>query len=181
VTTTTDTRQGLPTGIWKVDPVHSEAGFAVEYIAGAFKGTVSPVDVKLEVGEGGARLTGSAPVSGIRVKDENLSAHLQSPEFFDAERAPEITFASTEIRRSAGDIEIDGELAIKGISLPVKLRGKVTDPVDDPYGGVRFGLKLETTVDRTDFGMKWNNPMPDGRPSLADEVRLSADLFLVKE
>ena len=177
---TTQTRQSLPTGTWNIDPVHSTVGFAVDYIVGTFNGSFSPVDAKLEVADEGSSLTGSAPVSGVRVQDENLEAHLQSPDFFDAERTPEIRFASTDIRRTGDAIEIDGDLTIKGVSLPVELRGTVTEPADDPYGGVRFALKLETTIDRTKFGVDWNNPLPNGQPSLANEVRLSADLYLVK-
>src|SRR4051794_10103787 len=169
---TTQTRQILPTGTWNIDPVHSTVGFAVDYIVGTFNGSFSPVDASLEVTDEGSGLNGSAPVSGVKVQDENLEAHLQSPDFFDAERAPRIEFASTEIRRSGDEIEIDGNLNIKGVSLPVELRGTVTEPADDPYGGVRFALKLETTIDRTKFGMNWNNPLPNGEPSLANDVKL---------
>ncbi|MEA2373857.1 MAG: hypothetical protein QOD53_320 [Thermoleophilaceae bacterium] len=181
MSTTTETRQSLPTGTWSIDPVHSTVGFAIDYMVGTFKGSFSPVDAKLEVSDDGETLSGSAPVSGVKVQDENLVAHLQSPDFFDAERAPEITFVSTDIRRSGDEIEVDGELAIKGISLPVQLKGTITEPADDPYGGVRFALRLETAVDRTRYGIKWNNPLPNGKPALADRVDLSADLYLVKQ
>ena len=182
MSTATETRNSPPVGTWSVDPVHSQVGFAVEYVVGTFRGSFSPVDAKLEVGEDGhAVLTGRAPVTGVKVQDENLTTHLQSPEFFDAERTPEISFSSTDIRRDGDEIAIDGELTIKGLTQPVELRGTVTEPADDPFGGVRFALKLETTVDRTKFGLNWNNPLPNGQPSLANEVALSADLFLVKE
>jgi polyisoprenoid-binding protein YceI len=102
MSTTTETRQALPAGTWNVDPVHSTVGFAVNYIVGTFNGSFSPVDVKLEVSEDGERLTGSAPVAGVKVQDENLEAHLQSPDFFDAERAPRITYESTAVRRTRG-------------------------------------------------------------------------------
>ena len=181
MSTITETTTGLPTGTWNVDPVHSHVGFAVDYIVGAFRGSFSPVDAKLEVAEDGtSKLTGYAPVAGIKVQDENLAAHLQSPDFFDVERTPEITFTSTEIRRSGAEITIAGELTIKGETQPVELKGTVSDPTDDAYGGVRFGLKLETTIDRTKFGINWNNPLPSGEPSLANDVTLTAELYVVK-
>ena len=171
----------LPTGTWNVDPTHSQVGFAVDYIAGTFRGSFSPVDARLDVSEDGrATLSGTAPVSGVRVQDENLEAHLQSPDFFDAENAPEITFTSTDVRRSASQIEIDGDLAIRGVSLPVTLAGTVGEETTDPYGQQRFNLQLEATIDRTQFGVNWNNPLPNGEPALANEVRLSAELYLVK-
>src|ERR1700750_1829864 len=105
------TKQGLPVGTWNVDPVPSQVGFAVEYVVGTFRGSFAPVDASLTVAEDGtAVLSGKAPVSGVKVPDENLEAHLQSPAFFDAERAPEITFTSTGVRVEGGRVEIPGEL-----------------------------------------------------------------------
>jgi polyisoprenoid-binding protein YceI len=182
MSTITETRETLPTGTWNVDAVHSQIGFAVEYVVGTFRGSFSPVEAKLDVGEDGtATLVGSAPVSGVKVQDENLSAHLQAPDFFDAERTPDISFRSTGVRRSGDELAIAGDLTIKGITHPIEARGTITDPADDPFGGVRFGLKLETTIDRTEFGLNWNNPLPNGQPSLANDVKLTAELYLVKD
>src|SRR5439155_3850148 len=104
MTTITQTEQALPVGNWNVDPVHSQVGFAVDYMVGTFRGSFSPVDAKLVVSDDGrATLTGSAPVSGVTVQDENLTAHLQSPDFFDLERTPEIAFASKEMHRTGSD------------------------------------------------------------------------------
>ena len=164
-----------------MDPVHSQIGFAVEYVVGTFRGSFSPVDVKLEIGDdGAATLVGSAPVTGVKVQDENLSAHLQSPEFFDAERTPDISFVSTQVRRSGDGISLAGDLTIRGVTHPIEAKGTITDPAEDPYGGMRFGLKLEATIDRTQFGLNWNNPLPNGQPSLANDVDLTAELYLVK-
>jgi polyisoprenoid-binding protein YceI len=117
----------------------------------------------------------------VDVKDENLSAHLQSPDFFDAERHPELNFESTGIDLSAGTATIAGELTIKGVTRPVELTGTIAEPLADPYGRERIGLRLETALDRTDFGLEWNAPLPSGEPALADEVRLAADLYFVRE
>jgi polyisoprenoid-binding protein YceI len=181
MSTILETRQVLPTGTWNVDPVHSHIGFEVEYVVGTFRGSFSPIDARLEVSEDGiGTLTGSAPVAGIKVQDENLSAHLQSPDFFDIERTPEITFVSRAFERTGDEITIKGDLTIKGTTKPVQAHGTITDPIEDAHGGVRFGLKLETTVDRTKFGLNWNTPLPSGEPALADEVTLTAVLYLVK-
>jgi polyisoprenoid-binding protein YceI len=177
---TTVAPQILPAGTWTVDPVHSQVGFAVAYHVGTFRGSFAPVEARLEVGEDGeAKLTGSASVSGVKVQDENLSAHLQSPDFFDAERTPEIAFASTSIRPSGEELEIVGELTIKGTTLPVTATGRVgeqKDYMDRPY----FGLELTSTIDRTQFGLLWNNPLPNGDQALANEVTVTAELFLTR-
>jgi polyisoprenoid-binding protein YceI len=172
---TTEQTQVVPTGTWNGDPVHSEIGFSVDYMAGTFSGSFSKFSAQLVDG----KLSGSAEVSSIHVKDTNLEAHLQSPEFFDAERFPQLAFESNTIS-GAGDVTIDGEITIRGETRPIELTGTVSDPITDPWGNERFGVKLETRVDRTTFGIDWNNPLPSGEQALANEVRLVADLQLVK-
>src|SRR6266511_4398818 len=111
---TTEAGRVIPTGTWNLDPVHSTIGFEVSYLNGAFRGQFSKVEARLIGGEA-ARLEGSAQVASIEVKDENLEAHLQSPDFFDAERHPDLTFESTEI--DVGDrITLRGEITIKGVT-----------------------------------------------------------------
>jgi len=178
---TIETTTALPVGSWNVDPVHSQVGFAVEYVVGTFRGSFAPVDARLVVAEdGSATLSGKAPVSGIKVQDENLEAHLQSPDFFDAERAPELSFTSTSVSRDGDAVEIEGELQIRGEARPVTLTGKVGKQGVDAFGKERFNLELATTVDRTEFGINWNNPLPNGEPSLANDVAITAELYLVK-
>jgi polyisoprenoid-binding protein YceI len=108
-------------------------------------------------------------------------AHLQAPDFFDVERHPELRFESSDIRRDGDRLTIDGEIEIKGHTEPVQIAGTISDPINDPYGGERFGLKLEAKVDRTKFGVDWNNPLPSGEPALSNEVTLLADLQLSKQ
>lgn len=169
--------QVVPAGTWAVDKVHSNIGFAVNYMAGTFTGSFSDFDAEL----GDGTLRGSARVSSIQVKDPNLVAHLQAPDFFDAERYPEITLESKDIRRDGEHLTIDGEITLKGHTEPVEIAGVITDPIQDPYGGERLGLKLEAKIDRTKFGVNWNNPLPSGEPALADVVTLIADLQLSKQ
>ena len=174
---TTQTQQALPTGTWKPDPVHSAIGFAVDYMAGTFQGAFTDFDASLADGV----VRGSAEVASVQVKDENLEAHLQSPDFFDAERNPQLTFESKEIARSGDELAITGEITIKGHTETVDVRGRITDPFQDPFGNERFGLRLETTVDRTRYGLNWNNPLPSGAPALANDVRIIAELQFVRE
>ncbi len=175
--TTQTTQQALPSGTWSVDGVHSTIGFAIGYMAGTFQGTFSDFEARL----GDETLTGTAEVASVQVKDPNLEAHLQSPEFFDAERYPQLSFQAKDVSRSGDALTIGGELTLKGHTEPVEIEGHISDPAPDPYGGERFGLQLEATVDRTKFGLNWNNPLPSGDPALASEVTIIVDLQLVKE
>src|SRR5262245_49299984 len=156
----TEGRTALPTGTWTLDPVHSTIGFELPYLAGIFRGQFGDVGAKLTEG----RLDGSARVASIDVKDENLSAHLQSPEFFDVERHPELSFGSKEIERSGDDVTIRGDIMIRGATKPVELVGTIADPHTDAFGRERVNLNLSTTVDRTEFGLNWNAPLPNGEP-----------------
>jgi polyisoprenoid-binding protein YceI len=173
----TDTQAGLPTGTWALDPVHSTIGFEIPYLAGTFKGHFTDVEAKLAENS----LTGSARVASVDVRDENLAAHLQSPEFFDAERHPELKFESREIERSGETVTVRGDITIRGETKLVELTGTISGPFTDGYGRERLPLKLETTVDRTEFGLNWNMPLPSGDPSLANEVKLVAELYFVQE
>jgi polyisoprenoid-binding protein YceI len=170
----------VPVGTWALDPVHSTVGFEVGYLVGTFKGQFRDVDGRLEVDESGARLEGSARVASVDVKDENLAAHLQSPDFFDAEAHPELGFSADAIAIDGRTVTVDGEITIKGVTRPVVVTGTVAEPLTDPYGNERIGLAVSTTVDRTEFGVSWNNPLPGGKPALADEVRIVGDLAFVK-
>jgi polyisoprenoid-binding protein YceI len=180
VSTTIQSKTALPTGTWEIDAVHSRVEFAVPYMIGTFRGSFSPVEGTLAVDDDSAVLTGTAKVAGVQVQDESLQGHLQSPEFFDAERHPEITFSAQEIDRSGDEIAVDGTLTIKGITQDVELKGTITDPVTDPYGRERIGLTLETTIDRTKFDLNWNVPLPTGEQALGNDVTLTAELFLTK-
>ena len=174
---TTREMQTVPAGTWSVDRVHSTLGFSVEYMAGTFTGTFSDFDVSATDGV----LKGTAKVASVQVKDPNLEAHLQSPDFFDAERYPELAFVSRSIERSGDELTVKGDVTIKGHTEPVELTATITEPIADPYGGTRYGLKLETTIDRRAFGISWNNPLPSGEPALSNDVVLSADLQLSRQ
>jgi polyisoprenoid-binding protein YceI len=173
---TTETT-AIPTGTWALDPVHSTIGFAVSYMAGTFTGGFSQFDAVLA----DSVFKGSAKVASVQVKDPDLATHLQSPDFFDAERYPELAFESNAIERRGNRIHIAGEITIKGRTEQVEITGDITDPIADPYGGERFGLALAAVIRRDEFGVSWNNPLPSGEPALSNEVTLIAELQLVKQ
>jgi polyisoprenoid-binding protein YceI len=168
-----------PAGTWNADPVHSNVSFEVTYTGvNAFRGSFREFSAALE-GDG---LTGSAKVASVDVKDEQLNGHLQSPDFFDAERFPEISFKATELRKLDGNrVEAKGELTIKGNTQPIELTGKIADaPQTDPFGRERLGLNLEGSIDRTQYGVSWNAPNQSGGDYLGNDVKLIAELALVR-
>src|SRR5579884_2802907 len=174
---TTDTF--APAGTWAADPVHSNVSFEVGYAGvNTFRGGFKEFTAVLS----GDTLEGSATVASIDVKDGQLNGHLQTPDFFDAQRFPEITFTATNLRREGTRVTAEGELTLKGVTKPVELTGTIAEaPSTDPFGRERLGLRLETTVDRNDYGVSWNAPNQSGGNYLADEVKLIAELALVRQ
>jgi polyisoprenoid-binding protein YceI len=167
----------VPEGTYSADPVHSSLSFEVPYMGvSVFAAAVKTFEAQLVDG----RLSGSARIASLETKDENLHAHLMAPEFFDAERYPTVSFSSEEVSADGGEVVFEGEITIRGISQPATLRGTLVGPVSDPYGRTRYGLRLETAIDRTAFGILWNADMPDGSKALSELVTLKADLSLVK-
>jgi polyisoprenoid-binding protein YceI len=170
-----------PAGTWNLDPVHSRVDFEISYLAGTFKGHFNEIAAELKVDGDRAALEGTTQVASIDVNDENLSAHLQSPDFFDAERYPELRFSAEDISLEGdGQVSVDGELTIRGVTKPVTVTGTASAPISDPWGNERIGLNVSTKIDRTDFGINWNNPLPSGEPSLANDVTVLAELQFVK-
>jgi polyisoprenoid-binding protein YceI len=175
--TATATETLVPTGTWTVDPLHSSATFEVEHAGvSAFRGAFKPVDATLVAGADGTTLAGRVAVASIDIDDENIRPHLLSPEFFDEERNPEITFRSTEVGGSAEQLTVKGELAMAGATLAVEATGRLRGPVEIPGVGEKLSLSLEATVDRTAYGMDWQMELPGGGSMLANEVSLAVEL-----
>jgi polyisoprenoid-binding protein YceI len=163
---------------WAVDKVHSNVGFAVKHmVVSTFRGRFEDYDATLTAGgDGTLRLEGTVKPGSILVKDDNLAAHLTAPDFFDTAEHPEIAFSSTLVRADGGELIVDGELTIKGITRPIEARGTITEPLETLGGYVKLGIELEAIVDRTEYGLDWNAPLPKGGFALANEVKLIAEL-----
>ncbi|HEV7175532.1 MAG TPA: YceI family protein, partial [Solirubrobacteraceae bacterium] len=116
------------------------------------------------------------------VKDENLKAHLGSPEFFDAERYPEIRFEASQLDVAHdGSLTVAGDLTIKDQTHPLQATGTVTGPAVTFGDVIKLGVTLETVIDRTKYGLNWNAPLPKGGVALADDVKLTVELELARE
>jgi len=177
---TTTIQTDLPAATWGLDQTHSTAGFSIKYMVSTFRAGFDKLDVALDTTGDQPKLTGSVDPTSIAVKDENFHAHLQSPDFFDSENHPAITFESTSWRLDGDELVVDGSLTIKGDTRPVEARGTFTPAHEDPWGNTRVGITLDASVDRSHFGITWNNPLPKGGLALANDVRLHVDLQLVK-
>jgi polyisoprenoid-binding protein YceI len=179
--TTAQAESTIPTGIWQSDPVHSSVGFAVKHVVGTFRGNFDEFDATLSDASGAPQLSGRAKVESVHVSEENLYAHLLSPEFFDKEQHPEIVFESKRISADGEKLTVDGELTVKGITKPVVAHGEIAGPAPGPGDTEKLGIDLETIVDRHDFALDWQMDLPGGGKTLGDDVTLTVHIELTKE
>lgn len=171
------------TGTWVSDPVHSTASFAVKHmIVSTFRAAFRQIEGRLEVDGDDVKLTGRVPVESIDVELDDLRNHLLSPEFFDVANTPDVTFVSTAVRRGEGDaIEVDGDLTVKGVTKPVVATGLLVGPAVSFGDAEVVGVELQTTIEKNDFGLDWNAPLPKGGFAISDKVTLSVHLELQRE
>jgi polyisoprenoid-binding protein YceI len=167
---------------WTVDKVHSQVGFAVKHmVVSTFRSRFEDFDATLTANEDGTlHLEGSVKADSVAIKDPQLAGHVHAEDFFDVANHANITFSSTLVRVGDGELIVDGELTIKGKTLPLQARGTITEPLETLGGYVKTGIALEATVDRTAYDMNWNAPLPKGGFALANDVTLAVELEFVQ-
>jgi polyisoprenoid-binding protein YceI len=146
-----------------------------------FRGALTDVTATLR-GDGDAlALEGAARVASISIAEPAaMRASVVGPQFFDAERHPEVTFRSTAIRLGDyGRIEVDGELTLRGVTREVTADGVYAAPREARFGEVA-GMRLQTTIDRRDWGFDWQMPLPGGGDAVGWDVELDIDLLFVR-
>lgn len=165
----------IPAGRWTVDPVHSVATFSVRHMmVGTFRGEFGEVDASLTDG----KLVGRVRLASLKLKDERLTGHVLAPDFFDADRYPEIVYESTSLSIQDGQLKSEGTLTVKGKATPVSATGRLAGPAVALGDVEKLGIDLETTIDREQLGLTWNAPLPKGGVVLGNEVTITVSLEL---
>ncbi|MFN8215345.1 MAG: YceI family protein [Solirubrobacterales bacterium] len=181
MTTETLTQQ-IPAGTWTVDPVHSAIHFAITHNRVAtFRSRFTGFSATLSGGEQ-AKLEGTVDVASIDIDEAQLKGHLLSPDFFDAEKYPEMRFSSTELSVGEdGSVRLTGELEVRGATHNVEASGRFGTLGADLGGNERVGLSFETTIDRRDIDLGWNADLPSGGQVLEYDVAINVELELVQQ
>jgi polyisoprenoid-binding protein YceI len=171
------TLQQLPTGTYGLDAIHSSVGFGVRHLGiSTFRTSFADFDASYVDGV----LTGTAKVDSIDIDLPDFKNHVLSADFFDAANTPDVTFRSREIRVAEGGVaEVDGDLTIKGVTKPVVAKGTFVSG-EGMDGSERVAFELEAAVDRREYGLNWQAPMPSGGDVLAWDVTLQVHLELAK-
>jgi polyisoprenoid-binding protein YceI len=174
----------IPTGTWAVDPAHSQVGFAVKHMGIAnVRGTFTEFEGKLEVGDDleHTKAYGTVKTTSVNTDWPQRDDHLRSPDFFDAEHSPEITFESTRIEPIDGEtFRIIGNLTMHGVTKEITLEAITDGTETDPQGNLRAGLEVVGQISRGDFEMKFNQALGSGNVAVSDKVKLQLDISAVK-
>jgi polyisoprenoid-binding protein YceI len=170
---------------WKVDPSHSQVGFAVKHLVistvrgefSKYQGTVALDEKDLTR----SSVEATIDVSSVDTRVADRDAHLKSPDFFDVAKYPAMTFKSTKIAKAGKDkLAVTGDLTLHGVTKPVVLDVTTSPEVKGMYGETRRGFAATTKISRKDFGLTWNK-MVEAGPAVGDEVSIALDLEVVKD
>ena len=172
------------TGTYELDRTHSTVQFAVKHVGvSTFRASFADVDARLTVEDDAIALEGRVGVESVSiVEPAEFREHVvRGADFFDADTFPVITFRSTSVELGDdGAVTLGGELTIRETSQTVTVRGTYEPPREDPFGNVRTGLDLRATIDRRNWAMDWQAPLPGGGDALGWDVEITAQLELIK-
>jgi len=171
---------GYIAGTWAIDPVHSEVSFVVRHMMiskvrgrfDKFEGTIVTAEDPLA-----SSVTASVDLSSINTGQEQRDAHIRSADFFEVEKHTHMTFASTGIRAEGDHFLLDGDLTLKAVTKPVTFKLEVNGFGPDAYGGTRAGFSATTEINRHDFGVSFNGPIPGvpGGVAVSDKVTINLE------
>jgi polyisoprenoid-binding protein YceI len=173
----------IHTGTWTVDPAHSNVEFSVKHMGIAnVRGKFSEFEGTLQMEEdlAASRAHGSVKVASIDTGEAARDDHLRSPDFFNVEEFPEITFESTRIEAVDEDSSrVFGNLTMHGITHEIRLEVAIQGTDTDPWGNTRAGLEVVGKLKRSDWDMKFNQALGSGNMLVGDKVGLSLDISAV--
>jgi polyisoprenoid-binding protein YceI len=179
----TRTAPVIPTGTWTVDPAHSSVELSVKHMGIAnVRGTFTEFEGTLEMTEtlDGSVVRGAVKVASIDTGEPDRDNHLRSPDCFNVDEYPEITFESTRIEAVDEDSSrVTGNLTMHGITREVKLEVAIQGTDTDPWGNTRAGLEVVGKLKRSDRDMKFNQALGSGNMLVGDRVAVSLDISAV--
>lgn len=170
---------GIVAGTWTIDTVHSHVGFIIKHMMvskvrghfGTFSGQITIAENPLE-----SSVSTTIDATSIDTANPMRDDHIRSADFFDAENHPTIDFVSTGVRYEDGDFFIDGDLTIRGTTKPVTLAVETPEFGPNPAGGTKAGFSATTEINRSDFGVSYNGPIPGGGVALSEKVQIVLDV-----
>jgi polyisoprenoid-binding protein YceI len=182
---TTTATPTATTTTWKIDPAHSVAEFKVKHMMiSHVKGHFAKVGGTLTLNEADitkSQVEATIDAASLETRDPQRDAHLKSADFFDAEKYPTLSFRSTRVSGGQGELKVEGDLTIHGVTRKVQFDVEgPTPPAKDPWGNTRLGLSATTKINRKDFGLTWNAALETGGLLVGEEVTISLEVQFLK-
>ena len=181
---TTTLPAGLTAGTYTVDPSHSEVGFTTRHaMVTKVRGTFSDVEGTVVLDEDANLISVNAVVqmASIDTRSADRDGHLRSPDFFDVEAFPTMTFVSRSVAVGGEGFVVVGDLTIKGVSQEVTLDVEATGVATDPFGNARAGFSAEFEINRKDFGLTWNAALETGGVLVSEKVKIALEISAIKQ
>lgn len=175
----------MATTKWAIDPSHSEIQFKVKHlvittVTGSFKEFSGAVEAGDDFEN--AAISFEALTDSVNTSSEQRDAHLKGADFFDTEKFPTLGFTSTKFAKTAtGEFVLEGNLTIKGVTKPVTFDVEYGGTATDPWGNVKAGFELSGKINRKDFGLTWNALTEAGGALVSEDVKLVANIQLIKK
>ena len=171
---------------WEIDSSHSSVHFSVRHLVIArVRGSFTRWSGTLQVPDGDfskATVDVTIDASSIDTGVADRDAHLKSADFLDAGRHLELRFLGKRVQpRSGAEIDVVGDLTIKGVTREVVLRVEQHGQAKDPWGNLRAAFTAKVSIDRKDFGLTWNQVLEAGGVMVGDHVEIEADIEAVKQ
>ena len=174
----------MATTKWVIDPTHSEIQFKVKHlvistVTGSFKSFEGGLETENEDFDGAA-VHFTADVSTIDTNQAQRDEHLKSADFFDVETHPKLSFAG-KLAKKGSDYTLDGDLTLKGVTKPTSFAVEYGGNMTDFYGNNKSGFELTGKINRKEYGLEWSAVTEAGGVVVADEVKLIANIQIVKQ
>jgi polyisoprenoid-binding protein YceI len=171
---------------WEIDPVHSEATFAVKHMMfTTVRGHFNVLSGHLHIDEqnpANSWVDAQVDASSVDTRDNNRDTHLRSPDFFDVQKYPTITFKSSKVESAGGnEYNVTGDLSIRGVTKPVTFKSEYQGQGKNPYGLLVAGLSAKTKINRKDWGLTWNVGLEAGGVLVSEDVNIEIDLQVVNK
>ena len=169
---------------WKIDELHSDVQFKVKHlvistVTGSFTKFTAEAETDGDNFAGG-KIRFSADVNSITTGNEQRDGHLKSADFFDAGNHPTVDFISTQVEKSADGYNVHGNLTMRGVTKPVTLNVEFGGAAKDPYGNFKAGFEVSGKISRSEFGLSWSAVTEAGGVVVSDEVKIAANVQMVK-
>ncbi|MDF3078629.1 MAG: YceI family protein [Sphingobacteriaceae bacterium] len=179
-------KQNIMATKWKIDPTHSEVQFKVKHlmittVTGYFEKFDLEVETENDDFNTASRIEFTADIDSINTNNEQRDTHLKSADFFNSGEHAQLRFVGKKYESAGEEAQLHGDLTIRGTTKPITLNVEFGGTVVDPYGQTKAGFTVSGKISRKEYGLTWNAVTEAGAVVVSDDIRVHAEIQLVKQ